>query len=89
MGSLDGLIDDSIHNTKGVEIELNAVHSAIGNLFVLFIEEVEELHKLDQIEQDCLYVLSICTHGRAIVSITSVRVTPYHPIQWCFSTYPP
>lgn len=46
---LDGFIDDSVYDTKGVELELDAVESAVGDLLVLFIEVVEELEQLDSV----------------------------------------
>lgn len=45
---LDSFIDDSIDDSEGVEIELNAIHGAVGNLLVLFIEVIEELFSLER-----------------------------------------
>lgn len=41
--SLDSFIDDTIDDTQGVEVQLNTLLSAIGNLLVLSVEVVEEL----------------------------------------------
>lgn len=48
--SLNGFIDNSIDDTKGVELELNSLDRTIGNLLVFFIEMVEELLTLGQVE---------------------------------------
>lgn len=40
---LNSFINDTIDDTQGVEVELNAVLGAVGNLKVLFIEVIEEL----------------------------------------------
>lgn len=44
---LDSFIDDTIDDTQGVEVELDAVLGTVGNLKVLFIEMIEELPGLD------------------------------------------
>lgn len=49
VGGLDAFIDDSVYDTKGVELELDTVESAVGDLLVLFIEVVEELELLDSV----------------------------------------
>jgi hypothetical protein len=48
--SLDGFIDDTIDDSEGVELKLNTLDGAIGNLLVLFVEVVEELLILVQVE---------------------------------------
>lgn len=40
---LNSFIDDTIDDSQGVEVELNAILGAVGNLKVLFIEVIEEL----------------------------------------------
>lgn len=40
---LNPFIDDTIDDSQGVEVELNAILGAVGNLEVLFIEVIEEL----------------------------------------------
>lgn len=49
MRSLNGFVDDSIDDTQGVEFKLNTVHRAIRDFLILFIEMIEELHKLVQV----------------------------------------
>jgi hypothetical protein len=44
---LNSFIDDTIDDTQGVEVELDAVLGAAGNLKVLLIEMIEELPELD------------------------------------------
>lgn len=48
--SLDSFIDDSIDDSKGVELKLNSFDRSIGDLQVLFVEVVEELLMLGQVE---------------------------------------
>lgn len=66
--SLDGFIDDTIDNSEGVEVELNAIHGATGNLLVFFIEMVEELRPLDSADRtmkrsDLQLGRSVCRGG--------------------------
>lgn len=41
--SLNALVDDAVDYTQSVEVKLNALLSAVGNLLVLTVEVVEEL----------------------------------------------
>lgn len=41
--SLNALVYDAVDYTQGVEVKLNALLSAVGNLLVLTVEVVEEL----------------------------------------------
>ena len=41
--SLNTLVDDAVDYTQGVEVKLNTLLSAVGNLLVLTVEVVEEL----------------------------------------------
>jgi hypothetical protein len=43
---LDAFIDDAVDYTKSVEVQLNALLGAIGDLQVLGVEVVEELELL-------------------------------------------
>lgn len=47
---LDGFIDDSIDDTKGVELKLNSLNGSVGNLLILLIKVVEELRMLGQVQ---------------------------------------
>lgn len=47
---LDGFIDDSIDDSKGVELKLDSFDGSIGDLLVLFVEMVEELLMSDHVE---------------------------------------
>jgi hypothetical protein len=44
---LDGLVDNSVYNSEGVEVKLNTLGGAIGNLAVLLNEVVVELVLLE------------------------------------------
>ena len=48
---LNSFINDTIDDTQGVEVELNAVLGAAGNLKVLFIEMIEELPRVRQFQR--------------------------------------
>lgn len=50
MGSLNRLIDDTVDDTQGVEVQLHTIHGTIRDLLIFFVEMVEELHTLDQLE---------------------------------------
>jgi hypothetical protein len=41
--SLNSFVDDSIYNAEGVEVELDSFVGPVGDLFVLFVEVIEEL----------------------------------------------
>lgn len=44
---LDGLVDNSVYNSEGVEVKLNTLGGAIGNLAVLLHEVIVELALLE------------------------------------------
>lgn len=84
--SLDGLIDDSIYNSQGVEVELNTLGGTIGNLVVLLHEVVEELDLLDMCQVKTM--LGYLQRGHSdykIVSITSFYTKSGNPDE----AYPP
>lgn len=58
MGSLNRLIDDTVDDTQGVEVQLHTVNSAVRNLLVFFVEMVEELPMLDQFETNQMLKLT-------------------------------
>ena len=58
MGSLNRLIDDTVDDTQGVEVQLHTVDSAVRNLLVFFVEMVEELPMLDQFETNQMLKLT-------------------------------
>jgi hypothetical protein len=40
---LDGLVDDAVDDAQRVEVEVDALVGALGDLLVLLVEVVEEL----------------------------------------------
>lgn len=84
MRSLNSLINDSVYDPKGVEIKLNAVYSAIGNLLVLFIKVVEELSRLDH-SKPKLHVYLRPAHSVYQFKLALTVVITRHR----FGTYPP
>lgn len=64
---LNSFVDDTIDDTQSVEVELNAILGAVGNLKVLLIEVIEELPVLELSRME--YELERqSTYGRAIMS---------------------
>jgi hypothetical protein len=43
---LDTLIDDSVDDTKRVEVEFDTLDASVGDLLVLLVKVVEELFRL-------------------------------------------
>lgn len=69
MLGLDRLIDNSVNNPEGVEVQLSPLHLTAGDQFVLLMEVVEEL------ESAVRYELLLNTrenenaHSRSVVAI--------------------
>lgn len=51
VGGLNRFIDDTVDDSEGIEIKLNAIHGSVGNLLVLLVEVVKELLSLDVVDE--------------------------------------
>lgn len=66
MFHLNAVVNQSIDDAQGVEVELDAMHRAIGDLLILLVEIIEKL--FCQSVKKKYSCIDISTHNRAIVS---------------------
>lgn len=48
VGSLDGLVNDTVSDTEGVEVELDTGNGSVGDKLVLVVEVIEERRSCDE-----------------------------------------
>ncbi len=72
---LDGLVDNSVYNSEGVEVQRNTLGGAIGNLVVLLHEVIVELVLLEVFHERLVMLgyLQLARSDYIIVSIAGYR----------------